>query len=236
MITLIGVYVISGLIYFSIYSHAEDSALAYMESRGTVVVNEIDEGYFFDSVGSRDALIFYPGAKVDEKAYAQLMYMIAETGVDCFLVKMPLHMAVFDKAKASDLIEKYDYPCWYISGHSLGGAMAELYLCNHTDKLKGALLLAAYCQETIPDTLPIYSVVGTNDGVLNWDEYNKTKANWPSTVKEIRIEGGNHSQFGDYGFQRGDGEATISRDAQMEQVRDAAVDLIKPEPDYGVTD
>ena len=34
-------------------------------------------------------------------------------------------------------------------------------------------------------------------------------------MKEIVIDGGNHSSFADYGNQKGDGEATISVDEQV---------------------
>lgn len=225
-----------GSIYFLIYSHAGESAMQYMQTKDTVIVEEIDEGYFFNGVGSRDALIFYPGAKVDEKAYAELMWKLAESGVDCFLVKMPMHMAFFGKNTASDLMEKYDYPCWYISGHSLGGAMAAAYLSENSDRLTGAFFLATYSPASIPEGKPIVSVVGSEDKVLDWESYNEYKSRWPSTVTEVKIQGGNHAQFGDYGEQRGDGEATISREDQISQTLEAAKELIKPDTDYGVTD
>ena len=235
-IVLFACYTIGGLVYFSIYTHAGDRAMSFMETRDTVIVTEIDEGYFFDGVGSRDALIFYPGAKVDEKAYAELMWKLAEAGVDCFLVKMPFHMAFFGKNKATDIMEKYDYPCWYISGHSLGGAMAAAYLSENSDKLTGAVFLATHSPATMPADKPVVSIVGSEDKVINWDDYAQFKSTWPASVKEVMIEGGNHSQFGDYGEQRGDGEATISAEEQIRQTLVAAIDLIKPDKDYGVTD
>ena len=56
---------------------------AYITSGNTVAVSQIDEGYFFDGPGTEDALIFYPGAKVDETSYAPLLNSLAEQGVDC---------------------------------------------------------------------------------------------------------------------------------------------------------
>ena len=229
-------YFLGGFIYFGIYTHATDHALEFMNGTDLVHVEEISDGYFFNGPGSRDALIFYPGAKIDEKAYAELMVKLAESGIDCFLVKMPLHMAIFGGGKAGSVMEKYEYPCWYIGGHSLGGAMAAIYMAKNPENLKGALLLAGYSEEQLPEGVPIYSIVAENDKVLNWDKYNECKKKWPLMVKEITIKGGNHSQFGDYGLQKGDGEATISCEEQMKQVVEAAVEMIKPDPDYGVTD
>ena len=236
IIMFVTTHMIGFAVYFGIYSRATDRALTFMKNTGSVIVEEESDAYFFNGPGSRDALIFYPGGKVDEKAYAELMTKLAEAGIDCFLVKMPLHLAIFGKDKATSVMENHDYPCWYIGGHSLGGAMAAAYLTRNSDKLKGALLLAAYCNDQFPDGMPIYSIVAENDKVLNWEDYNEAKKKWPLTVKEIMIKGGNHSQFGDYGVQGGDGAATISCEEQMKQVEEAAVELIKPEPDYGITD
>jgi Alpha/beta hydrolase family len=41
------------------------------------------------------------------------------------------------------------------------------------------------------------------------------------------IQGGNHSQFGDYGLQPGDNEATITRADQQKQVVDATAQFLK---------
>jgi hypothetical protein len=42
----------------------------------------------------------------------------------------------------------------------------------------------------------------------------------------VPIEGGNHAQFGWYGTQAGDGQATISREAQQAQIVDATTALL----------
>ena len=39
----------------------------------------------------------------------------------------------------------------------------------------------------------------------------------PQNTKELIIEGGNHAQFGNYGKQSGDGEATIDPSEQQNQ-------------------
>ena len=79
---------------------------------------------FLDGSGTNHALIFYPGAKVEYTAYVPLFYELAAQGLDCFVVKMPGNMAILGMNKAEDIMAEYDYESWYLSGHSLGGAMA----------------------------------------------------------------------------------------------------------------
>ena len=63
--------------------------------------------------------------------------------------------------------------------------------------------------------------------VLNKEEYNNNLVNFPSGYKEIVVEGGSHSNFGDYGFQRGDGVAALSKEEQTNIAKSAVVSLIK---------
>jgi hypothetical protein len=53
--------------------------------------------------------------------------------------------------------------------------------------------------------------------VLNRKSYKKYHHNLPQSTKEIVIQGGNHSQFGNYGFQKGDHKASISYNEQQTQ-------------------
>jgi cell division inhibitor SulA len=49
----------------------------------------------------------------------------------------------------------------------------------------------------------------------------------PETAVKALILGGNHAQFGWYGNQEGDNQASISREAQQEQAVKACLDLLK---------
>ena len=81
-----------GGIYFGTYCHASPEAKALVRGSETVQVNATDAGWLLDGPGTRDALIFYPGGKVEPTAYLPLLTALAEDGVDCFLVRMPLNM------------------------------------------------------------------------------------------------------------------------------------------------
>lgn len=202
--------VIAFLAYTSNYYHAADVGLRALESDG-VTVEKTDFGWFFDGPAADAALIFYPGAKVDESAYAPLLHRLAERNMDVFLVKMPFHLAFFGINKADGILDGYDYAHWYIGGHSLGGVMAVEYASSHD--LEGIILLASYPTKAVDE--PILLLYGTDDGVLNMDRVEE--ASRFGTVETAVIEGGNHANFGNYGEQAGDGDAAISAEEQQEQ-------------------
>ncbi len=190
----------------------------------SISIVESENGIFFDGAGEDTALIFYPGAKVEYTAYAPLMLLLAEKGIDCFLVEMPYNMAVFDINAADELISNYEYEHWYIGGHSLGGAMAASYAAGHQEKLEGVVLLAAYATKSLGD-LSVLSIYGSEDGVLNLSKLEAGRE-YAVNYTELCIEGGNHAYFGSYGQQDGDKEASISRKEQMAQTVDAIVEKI----------
>lgn len=208
--------------YASDYYRADAEVAEYLESSGSVEVVGIEDGLFFDGAGEDRAIIFYPGAKVEYTAYAQLMMELAENGVDCFLLEMPYNMAIFGINRADDVMEVYDYEHWYISGHSLGGAMAASYAAGNTDKLDGVILLAAYAAKDLGD-LAVLSIYGSNDGVLSMEKVETGRA-YSTNYAEVCIEGGCHAWFGYYGEQDGDGIASISREEQWQQTVDAVLD------------
>ena len=96
--------VIAFLLWSSVYYTADISAESAMLSDDTVKVEKIETGWLFDGPSDETALIFYPGAKVDEKAYSPMLRKIAED-MDVYLVKMPLHLAFFGINKAGEIID-----------------------------------------------------------------------------------------------------------------------------------
>ena len=202
-------------VYVGIYYHADDYAKAALISDGEVVVTQTDYGWFFDGPSTENALVFYPGAKVEETAYAPVCRELAGDGLDVCLVKMPFRLAVFGVNKAGDIMSQYIYAHWYIGGHSLGGAMAASYASGHSDKLDGVILLAAYSTSKLDNSLKTILIYGSEDKVLNMSKYKDHLGNTPDDRVEHIIEGGNHAQFGSYGPQSGDGTASISREEQV---------------------
>ena len=211
-LTIVLIIILICAVYVSIYYHATDHAKEYLKGTDSVAVSDISGGLLFDGPGEDTALIFYPGAKVEYTSYAPLMSELAEEGMDCFLVKMPGNLAFLGKNKADGIIDSNDYSRWIIGGHSLGGAMAAVYAADND--LDGLILLAAY--PTKPVDEPTIEIYGTEDKVLNMSKLEEGDQYLPENNMEVEIRGGNHAHFGDYGAQKGDGEAKISREEQFE--------------------
>ena len=200
---------------------------SYITSSDKVAVTQTDNGYFFDGPGTENVLIFYPGGKVDEKAYAPILNSLSEKGVDCFLLKMPLHLAVFDGNKAEEIVSGYDYEHYYLAGHSLGGVMASNYSASHKDDVSGLFMLGAYTVSNQNDAkYPVVFIYGTNDKVLNREKLEESFSLVPSDYSVVEIEGGNHAQFGSYGEQKGDGDAAISAEEQWKITVDTIIKAI----------
>ena len=221
------VYIVLALLILSLCSCASYSSLISAESDAVVNVIQIKEGYFFDGPGSDSALIFYPGGKVQDVSYADLLRNISQKGVDCFLVHMPLDLAMFGYNRADGIMQSYDYDHWYIGGHSLGGVFACYYAKDKASDFDGIVLLASYTSKDLSDTdLDILLLYGSEDKVLNEGAIEKSKPKMPASYTEVCIEGGNHAQFGDYGNQKGDGEALISSAEQKRLASELIADFI----------
>ena len=203
--------------YVSVYYRADEAALGFMNSDESVAVTETRYGWLFDGPSEDAALIFYPGGKVEEKAYAPLLHALATQGLDACLVKMPFRLAVLHGNAAEDVLKAHGYTEWYIGGHSLGGAMAAMYAADHGSDFSGVILLAAYPSQKLPDTLTEIQLIGSEDRIINRDKVKQGQAYAPPHCVEYTIEGGNHAQFGSYGVQRGDGTAAISAEEQIQE-------------------
>ena len=222
----------SCFLYLNDYYRASEEVNEYFEKDGNVTVNYIDSGLYLDGAGSENALIFYPGAKVEYTAYVPLMYELAEDGVDVFIINMPCNIALFDINKADDILSKYSYEHMYLGGHSLGGATAALYAAKHADStdLDGLILLAAYPTKSLAASdMRVLTIYGSEDKVLNMDNVKAGRSLMPTDAAETVIEGGNHAQFGCYGEQEGDGTALISAEEQWKQTATAIIEMVNAE-------
>lgn len=227
VIGLILIVMLSAFFYVNDYYHSDENVNKYLQGNEQVAVSEMEDGLFVDGPGEEAAVVFYPGAKVEYTAYLPLFYGLAEQGIDCFLIKMPCNLAFFGQNKAEDIMETYEYKHWYLAGHSLGGAMAASYAAGHPKNLAGLILLAAYpTRDLTGEQLSVLSVYGSEDGVLNMEKLEEGRSLMPAGYTELCIEGGNHAGFGNYGKQKGDGEARISSEEQQEQTVEAITQII----------
>lgn len=222
--------------YVGDYYHADEVAMAELarveagdEPSDGVMVRELPNGAIaFEPKTPIAGLIFYPGGKVQPEAYAPLMRRLADRGVLCILLKPPFNLAIFDVDGAAAAREQFpNVDKWVLVGHSLGGVAMGDYAARHVGELDALVFLASY---PIVDLTQfpgrVLSVVGSEDGVLNRENYEAAREKLPDQARELVIQGGNHASYGNYGDQEGDGEASISRERQQEEVVDAIMALV----------
>ena len=236
-ILLIGLpgLLILGLLGFVVWGEtplpASPTALDALQSTPNISVETIDSAIVFRPAtpGVSAGFIFYPGGRVDYRAYAPLLAAIAEKGYLVVLVPMPLNLAVFGVEKAQAFIEAYpEIKHWAIGGHSLGGAMAAQFTENHPDLISGLVFWASYPAGSMTGiTIPVVSISASNDGLATTTKIDESHALLPENTQYVVIQGGNHAQFGSFGPQPGDGTATIPAQAQWAQTIQATADLLQ---------
>ena len=155
------------------------------------------------------AIIFYPGGLVRPQSYIAKMVKISEMSqTKVFLIKSPFNLAFFDISVAGKIIDRNALDKPIVAGHSLGGVAACRFLKDNPDKVSGIYLYGSYCDQSITDFKgAVLSVMGQNDQIINKDNYNKAKLNLPAQANFREIPDLNHSSFGDYGLQKGDGRS-----------------------------
>ncbi|MBQ7355920.1 MAG: alpha/beta hydrolase [Clostridia bacterium] len=216
-------------IYLGDYYRADEGAISAFAPMAEVATYETEDGYtVFSAEGATAGVIFYPGGKVDSRAYAPLMAALAERGITSVLVDMPFNLAVFDINAADGVREEIaGVSDWYMAGHSLGGSMAASYLEKHADGFSGLILLGSYSTADLSDSpLRALCIHGTEDGVMNREKHDGYFSNLPVGTPDIEIEGGCHAYFGMYGEQEGDGEPTLTASEQILITADYISDFI----------
>ena len=199
------------------YTASEEALLLLSQGVPEIMISEEANRIVFRPPNVSSGLIFYPGGKVDHRAYTPLMTKLADRGFLCVLLKMPLKLAVFVSDAAEKVIDDFpEISNWVIAGHSLGGVVASSYAEKHPQQLDGVVLLASYAASDLRESgLKVLSLYGSEDKVLNLEKYRNNRSKLPVDAVEFIIEGGNHAGFGSYGPQKGDGQAQITSDEQI---------------------
>lgn len=210
---------------------AVETMAVYQETFADTVITEETDGAveILPTAADREVgIIFYVGAQITPDAYTPLLAELAEAGYSCFIPKLNCNMASMEPGAAEAIIR--DHPeigAWYIAGHSMGGLTASGFAADHLDKVDGLILIAAYTNRDLTGTmLPVLSIYGDADGVLNKDLYEKRLSWYPESFEEHIIAGANHAQYGDYGVQPRDHTALISAEEQQRQTADIVLDWL----------
>jgi pimeloyl-ACP methyl ester carboxylesterase len=192
-----------------------------------------DRGSFLAFVPQAPAslgFIFYPGAKVDPRAYAPLLSALADDGYLVLMPKMPFDLAIFGVGKAAALMKAHpEIKRWAIGGHSLGGVAAAMFAKRKNSGLSGIAFIASY-----PDRGSDLSASGlsglclsaSRDGLSTKAKIDAATPLFPADTSFRVIEGGNHAQFGWYGPQKGDGLAAINREDQQRIAHEILADWL----------
>jgi hypothetical protein len=204
-------------------------------SSDSLVAIETGKEYisFRPKMGSIQAgFVFYPGGLVNERAYAPLCRAIAVAGYYVAIVPMPLNLAVFAPEKGRTVLtDNKAITRWAIGGHSLGGAMAATLTKRDSTLFRGLVLYAAYPAEadnlSKRTLLQVLSISASLDGLATPDKIKANKKFLPATTQYIVLEGGNHAQFGSYGKQNNDKEATMSAEEQLRLTVAATLDFMR---------
>jgi hypothetical protein len=207
-------------------------ALSALQSDQNVVVSTGTWIVFQPSnMAKSTGFIIYPGARIDPRSYAPAARALAEEGFLAVIVPMPLNLAVFGIDLANDVIKAYpSIQAWAIGGHSLGGSMAATFVHRYPTAVRGIVFWASYpsaADNLSGISIKVTSIYGTRDGLTSLADINASRSVLPPDALFVEVVGGNHAQFGWYGLQSGDNEATITRLLQQAQVVNATLALLE---------
>lgn len=206
-------------------------ALEALRTTDAVMVNETP-GYLSFQPTQTEAsigLIFYPGARVDYRAYAPVMRRVAEQGYLVVLVPVRLNMALFDVEAGSSVPQSFpQIETWAVGGHSLGGVAASMFASEHA-WVSGLVLWAASPVDESPraNSLQVLTISASLDRLFPPENVEAANRFYPQDSRFVLLEGGNHAQFGDYGSQPGDLPATISPEEQWTQIARETADFLQ---------
>jgi hypothetical protein len=192
---------------------ASAEAIAMLQSTSAVQIESTQGWTVFrpTNITPSTGFIFYPGGRVDYRAYAPLLRPLAEQGFLVVLVPMPLNLAIFGIDKAEEVIHAFpSIENWAIGGHSLGGSMAAQFVATHPGEVDGLAFWASYSASSLANLpIQVVSISASNDGLATPAKIDDARKNVPASTQFVVIQGGCHAQFGSYGLQPGDGTPSI---------------------------
>ena len=204
--------------------HRNAAAYATKSYKSDSIVKVTDKGgYIYFEPLSRTAetgLIYYPGGKIESKAYSPTARGLAKKGYAVAIPKFATTLPFFRIMAGDEVIkENVEIKKWVVAGHSLGGVVATEYLIraksDTKDKIKGIAFLASYPASDISRLeKPALIVTASEDKLITEQKIFEASCRFPKDYQKVIIAGGNHSQFGDYGLQPKDGKAKINVDEQ----------------------
>ncbi|WP_457947453.1 alpha/beta hydrolase [Pseudarthrobacter sp. alpha12b] len=181
-----------------------------------------------EGVTNTKGLVFYPGARVDARAYQDILAPAVGAGYRVIILKEPLGLSLLDGNQARGaMADNPDITTWAVGGHSLGGVSASSFALNNAG-VEGLVLYASYPVDSLQGRsgLSVLSVSGSSDGLSTPAKIEASRELLPGDTEFAAVRGGVHAFFGDYGDQPGDGQPGISRQAAQQQIAAATVSFL----------
>jgi predicted alpha/beta-hydrolase family hydrolase len=177
------------------------------------------------------------GAAVDSRAYFPIAFEIAARGWLVVIVQQTARISFFFADDANAVLDSNDtafaqVPAskWAIGGHSAGGSGASAFALKYPSKVCALVMQSGGLAGNLNGTgLPVVNIVGALDKLAELAIADPAY----KPVDTIWIEGANHYQVGDYGYQVPDNIATISQDEQQSQFAQATVNYLGSLPPRG---
>lgn len=211
---------------------------AILESEPSVKVRREAAGIAFLPAceSGSAALMFLPGGSVDPEAYAPMARTIAELGHAVYIVNAP-PIGLFGSGDDTTIDRAREIVSaggpdrrWVLGGHSRGNAVAVRMVAAEPERFAGLVLLGTTHprRDDLSECgLHVTKIVASLDGVARPEAMEPSRAFLPPDTTWITIEGGNHAQFGWYGDQPGDQEATLGREEQQAAVVQAILKALE---------
>ena len=108
--------------------------------------------------------------------------------------------------------------------------MAAQYTAKHPNVIEGLAIWASYppnSADLASLNIPVVSIYGSRELRVNDTSVGERKHLLPKDTLYVRIEGGDHHQFGSYKINPADHLATTSRESQHQQIVAATLPILE---------
>lgn len=188
---------------------------------GIEVIDDLDQiSYYVDQ--PKKNIVIVPGGKVKPESYQYLAVKLALVGYDVTIVKTVFNLAIITPNYGARFLKEGIENV--VIGHSLGGTVASMF--SHNDERVSDMIFLASYPITDVSNKNVLILTGEFDTVLDINDVNQSASLLPDNVVMYEISGGNHGQFGWYGPQSGDGDATIDTKTQQDIIIAQIIDFI----------
>jgi pimeloyl-ACP methyl ester carboxylesterase len=227
VVALVLVALTGFLVYLSLPFPAEADRLASASANPKYTVTETDDAIVLaPPSGSGDGLLFFPEQHVEPEAYVYKLSGLAEAGVTVVIARPILNLAIVDFRPISTFTAGTSHvDRWFVGGHGVGGTRACLHASE--GRIAGLVLVAATCANDLSNSgVRVVSISGDLDQITSPGSILNSKSLLPPDTVFVKIEGANHSQFGDFGAQPGDGKSKTKDSGVRYQITEAVLELV----------